>query len=373
VRSYALFGLALAACSASRGVPSAAPEPTAAPASSGAVTATPVANAQAQAPTPSAKARERAREVGALDASLKDKLHALRADPPPRAITRQRHYFTSNENQHYLLRDVLADLGGIHMGVGAEQNYLYAGWARSEVVICLDFDQWIAELHWVYGILFEHASSPEELIALWAYREQKRVRGWIQERWPEQKDHWRKLRAFGEARADVEQRLMRLAARHQRLKVASFLTDQGQFDWVRELWRTGRVMPVRGDLTQGTAVKDVAAFARAAGLSLRSLYLSNAEDYFSYDAGHFRDNMLALPFDQRSVIVRTKPYDGHYYEYIYQPGLKFHAWLKSGRVATMCELARFSRRAQGASQHKDLYTLLAPPSQKEPERRHRCE
>ena len=81
----------------------------------------------------------------------------------------------------------------------------------------------------------------------------------------------------------VKQRLERLRKRHQRLGVASFLTDNDQYRHVRKLWELDRVRPVRGDLTQDKALTDVAAFARAAKLPVRSIYLSNAEDYFSYE------------------------------------------------------------------------------------------
>ena len=156
----------------------------------------------------------------------------------------------------------------------------------------------------------------------------------------------------------MKKRLTALRTRFEKAKIASFLTDQSQYEWLRKLWRDGRVRAVRGDLTQSRALADLAAFAKQSGLPVRVVYLSNAEDYFSFSTRHYRANMLAQPFDDKSVILRTRPYKGSEYEYVVQPALSFQAWLKEGKVASMCELVRY---AEPTAKGSDLFTLSAKP------------
>ena len=332
-----------------------------APTSTGAAArSTPAPTADAQpAATPSEP--EAPQALAPLPFELRQQLLAIRADPPPRSITRGRHYFVSNENQHHLVHRVITERGGIQIGVGTEQNYLLAGWAKPEILILMDFDEWVVDLNRVYGVLFEHAQTPDDFMVLWSFAKRRQVIQWIKQRWPEQKAHWKKVRAFNHGQADVAHRLQRLRRRHQSRGIPSFVDDPVQYDTVASLWRQGRVLSVRGDLTQDRTLKDIADFAQAASIPVRLLYLSNAEDYFKYSAGSFRANMLALPYDERSMVLHTKPYDGSYYRYVYQSGSNYQAWLRSGKVETWCDLFAYSALAGEGEAEKDLYRIAVAP------------
>ena len=304
------------------------------------------------------------RALTRLPPDLRRELEAVRPDPPPRSTTRNRHYFTSNENQHHLWRSAVDGIGGVQIGVGTDQNYLLAGWARPEILILLDYDQWVVDLNRVYGLLFEQSADPESFVDAWAYRSRSRVRGWIEERWPERKDQLRMLRAFEAARGEVHGRLERLRRRHEKLGIASFLDDTEQYAWVAGLWRFGRVLTVRGNLVEKTTLADVARFSRRAELPVRILYLSNAEDYFDYATGNYRDNVLGLPVDERSLVLHTKPRDGDFYRYLVTPAATYRAWLESGRAGSFCELFAYAEPAGGSD--PDLYRLEAAPDSAEP-------
>jgi hypothetical protein len=78
------------------------------------------------------------------------------------------------------------------------------------------------------------------------------------------------------------------------------------------------------------------------------LYLSNAEQYWKYGAA-FRDNVAALPFDERSVVLRTissRKANGDY-RYNVHAGLDFQAQLKvpeNRQVYQFVELRRIGGR-----------------------------
>ncbi|HMS02538.1 MAG TPA: hypothetical protein PKE51_06170 [Gemmatimonadaceae bacterium] len=87
----------------------------------------------------------------------------------------------------------------------------------------------------------------------------------------------------------------------------SYLADEASFQYVKELQRRHRVIPVVGDLAGPHAMRAVARELVARGITVQVLYTSNAEDYVLRDGGFARyvDNVRALPVDDRSVIVRS--------------------------------------------------------------------
>ena len=83
-------------------------------------------------------------------------------------------------------------------------------------------------------------------------------------------------------------------------------------------------------------MKQVAAAAKKVGLTVRTLYLSNAEQYFKFTP-QYRENMLSIPFDEQSKVIRTAgtkkswTADG-VYEYVVQTGDNFRAWISHKRT-----------------------------------------
>lgn len=275
-----------------------------------------------------------------LPAELREALASVRPDPAPASITRGRHYFISNENYHYLWREPIEGVGGIQIGVGGEQNYQYAGWARPEVLVLLDFDEWIVDLHRMYRLFFLHSKDADELVALWSWGKRKTVNQLFEERWPDRKERQRKVRVFEAAHAEVHARLRKLKERYHYRKIPSFLTDPQQFEHIKTLFEQDRVLMVRGDLTKDRAVSDVGAFAKKAKLPVRVLYLSNAEEYFDYAGNHFVENVRSLPMDERSVVLHSRSYYAYDYRFVYQGGPNFLAWISSGEVKNWKGLAK---------------------------------
>lgn len=283
---------------------------------------------------------------------------ALEADPaPPESLTRGNHYVVSNENRLELFKDALEGRGGAYIGVGTDQNYLLGAWAGAEVLILLDFDQMVVDIHSIYRLMFAKAETPQELIGWWAKGKKKDVHALLDEGLSgDALQRAKEAYAFG--RKWIEWRLKRVAKRLARLKIASFLTDQGQYDHIRRLYATNRVFAVRGDLTKATAMGSVARAAKAAGVPLRTIYLSNAEQYFKYDK-QYTANMLAMPTDERSVIVRTIPDGNKGYYYLVQEAANFRRWLESGQAASVFTLYR--KRKANPKNRERLFTIDKEP------------
>ena len=99
--------------------------------------------------------------------------------------------------------------------------------------------------------------------------------------------------------------------------------------------------------------------------AVRVLYLSNAERYFQYTAA-FRASVKALPFDDRSVVLRTmglgsdKTVDPYFY--VVQPGRNFQAWLEEPKVYGV---SHFNKRLEPLEK-RFLYAIKASPGDPPP-------
>ncbi|MCP4599687.1 MAG: hypothetical protein GY847_03970 [Proteobacteria bacterium] len=297
---------------------------------------------------------------------------AIRADPRPEKLTRGSHYWISDEKRHDLFKEAITDKGGVFIGLGTDQNYLMAGWSRPEILVPLDFDQMVVYLHYAFRVVFLNAKTPKEFINSWSDDRFKKTKQLIQDAYADKDSKFLKgvLHAFKKGRRLVYPRLKRVLRSYRRLKIPTYLNDEAQYRFVVQLFETNRVFPVRGDLTASKTVKDVAKAASNIGLPVRTMYLSNAEQYFKYSTD-FRENMFALPFDEQSVVIRTvgkrTPWsaDG-LYEYVVQSGENFHLWLKYPKTYTVWTMvnARKVDKRTGGSEITRLPPTLDEKNQK---------
>jgi hypothetical protein len=276
-------------------------------------------------------------ELEPLSVEERAALQAVRADPPPAALSRGLHFIISDEKRHDHFRSAIQDAGGVYLGVGTDQNYTLAGWARPELMVLFDFDQLVVDLHQLYRLVFLAAETPEEFRRLWSFREARRLRALVQESFARPQERVGPLQALAHVRATVAKNLDDLEARYRQLEVPFFMSDPAQYAHLRRLFQQGRVLLVRGDLTAGRTLADLAAVLRRQARVVRVLYLSNAEQYFPYDR-QVRANLLGLPYDARSWILRTRPF-GFEYNYLVQRPENLRAWLEDRRTANVRHMA----------------------------------
>lgn len=295
---------------------------------------------------------------------------AIRSDPAPAELVHDSHYWISNEHSHFVWHAGLQGLGGAFLGVGTDQNYLLAGWARSELLLLVDFDAAIVELHHAYRVAFETCETPAEFMRMWTKAGADVHTARIVEAYPEAETQALVLRAQKRARTIVHARLRKTLALYAARGISTYLDDQAQYDHLRQLWRDGRVYPIRGDLTGDATIVDAGAALKATGLPLKVLYLSNAEQYFDYGPS-FRRNIIALPMDERSQVLRTLGWRGHgfvegeQYHYSTQSGANFAAWMRSSRVLSAGRMLAHKRKTPTAG--VSVIEAAPPPAKVPPE------
>jgi len=90
-------------------------------------------------------------------------------------------------------------------------------------------------------------------------------------------------------------------------KMGSFLSTAEDYDFVRELHRKNRIIPVVGDFAGSKALAAVANYLRENGYTVSAFYTSNVEQYLYGDRvfGAFTENVRRLPTDDKSVFIRA--------------------------------------------------------------------
>ncbi len=266
-------------------------------------------------------------------AGLTDVL-ALTSDPPPTGITNDTHYLVSNERRLDLFASSIEPRGGVYVGVGAGQNYVLAGWARPEYMVLVDFDQDVVDLHHLYAMFLAYAPDAKAFEDLWSDSGSAQVHRWLPVAVRNDARATRLLALYDRARPEVAERIRIM---HGKLAEAGedwYLTDAEAYDHLADLARRDRIVAKRGDFTQPGVLRELGDALRAASASVGVLYLSNIEQYFMYGKD-YRANVLGLPLDRHTAVLRTLPGRPAGFEYITQRGDQLHAWMRRKRTTSV--------------------------------------
>lgn len=236
--------------------------------------------------------------------------------------------------------------GGAFLGVGTDLNYTLSGWARAELVVIVDFDQAVIDLHRAYLGVLEHCETPAEFVAAWCAAERDATTELLRRRWADDPRRADIVRAFRTAQPMVTNRLGVVRRGLRAHALGSFTDDAAEYAHVRTLANNHRIVVVRGDYGGETTLLAVGAALRSARLQLGVVYLSNVEQYLDYTPS-FRRNFLALDLDRAAVVLRTMSRrvlghaPGERYHYNVQPAAAFADWLRDGDVPRLRDLLRF--------------------------------
>ncbi len=238
--------------------------------------------------------------VAALSDSERQVFEALPEEKPYNVHI---HFLRSNERRHDVFFPALRHLGGGYIGVGADQNYTLAAVAKSEILWLIDIDGDVVQLHKVYGALIPAAATPDELLALFTVGKTTQAKAALAARWPEAeaKALWT---IFLRYRGMLAAHLRTERGIRQKGRAVTWLSDPELYRHVRALMQARRVFSRVGDLHGETTLIAIGAAARRTGHLVRTVYLSNVEQWFRYSA-QFRRNLSGLPRDDKTVVLRT--------------------------------------------------------------------
>lgn len=284
--------------------------------------------------------------LGPLPAEVATRFAELPRDPKPDSLIRNSHYWISNENNQHLWYDHVKDLGGAYLGVGTDQNYLLAGWAQSDLIVVVDFDIYIADLHRVYAVFFAEADTIDEFMSWWSVDREEEGLALLEANYADRPDYDRIRKAYTTARQLVSARLRNVRKAYEKRGIPTFVSDEDQYKHIRTLSRNGRIYAVRGDFTANETMVAVADAMKDSGFAFNVIYLSNVEQYIDYGP-EFRRNLSRQPVADNGVVIRTLGWrafgfaEGEEYHYNVQVAPKFGQWLTQSRVKNLPNMLHF--------------------------------
>ena len=157
--------------------------------------------------------------------------------------------------------------------------------------------------------------------------------------------------------------------KEKNLGVPTFLTDESQYQRIRQLWLNHRVFPICGDLTGNKAMLDIAKALNDSGLKMTILYPSNAEHYFAYGP-EYRRNIINMPFADNSLILRTRQMrslglaEEEDYHYNMQTGANFIKWLQTTNIKDQHSMLK--KRSKTETTGLSVLDYEPEPSKKAP-------
>ncbi|MCB1178643.1 MAG: hypothetical protein KDK36_13745, partial [Leptospiraceae bacterium] len=214
-------------------------------------------------------------------------------------------YVKPNEARNYLFADYVKNLRGGYVGVAADANYSYIAQARSEWVWLMDFDFVIFNLHRIIKVFVLESETPGEFIEKFNPKNKPSSMALIEKVYRDHPD-------FSIMKTKVMDRYGASLYEHYK-SISKPSKENGEFGWLRNpkaysyirmLHRKGRISIHGGDLLKDKTLFSIGESAKKLGVKIRIFYPSNAEEFWAFNE-NFKRNVLNLPFDEASVVLRT--------------------------------------------------------------------
>lgn len=270
------------------------------------------------------------------------------------------HFLTCDELNLHLFEPALRNAGGAYVGVGTDQAYIFMGWARPELGWMIDYDPLVIQIHGLYRIFFIAADTPEKFKHFWTDEGAAEARQVIRDQLSFGPARESALALFAQHRALVNRRLNQSINLMRKSGTRFYLNDQDDYAHVRAMIMTGRARAQQANLLGNNGINEIGNASRTMGVPIRTLYLSNVEDYWSYGSAYVA-NLRTLNFDESTVILRTvaSKHSNGDYRYVLQKGLNLLKWLDSGQVKRIRDM--FPRGAVRDREQVQLITIEHEP------------
>jgi hypothetical protein len=210
----------------------------------------------------------------------------------------------SNEPALDLWFPYIDGIGGGYFGIGADQNYTMLARARSELAWLMDYDIVVVQVHRIYRAFVLASGSPAEFVARWDDGAKEDSLALIDSALAGDPELEALKRVYKSTQPQLTEYFDSCLTRRRSRYPTGWLSDPALYRYVKDMMAAGRIRFLRGDLLGPTTVLGIADAARKLGVPIRVVYLSNAEEWFPFNA-QYRANLGALPGDEPSVALRT--------------------------------------------------------------------
>lgn len=215
------------------------------------------------------------------------------------------HYIYPNEDRAPITYPYIENRGGALLGVGSDQNYTFAAIARSELVFLMDYDAIVVHIHRVNQALIKHADSPDAFVALWDPANRDQALEIIGKEWegdPMGPTYQRTLRSLNRIMHNHYTR----TRQPSESGATSWLRDAEAYTYVRELWKGGRIVSLKGDMLGPNAMQGVGKALHELKVPMRIYYTSNAPNAWGGEmTASYKRNVRSFPMDEQSVVLQA--------------------------------------------------------------------
>lgn len=253
----------------------------------------------------------------------------------------------TNEDRLEIFEPHIRGIGGGYIGVGSIQNFTLAAWAKSEYIWLMDFTRVVVATNKVHVAFLKRLATPQEHRTMWDKKKSAAAADKIIEEEfagspeiPFIKQSYRKASPYLMTTFGFLDKLTK------KRPYKFWLNDQEQYDYLKKLALENRIRPLKGNLNGDITVLGIGEAARKMGVSMRILYLSNAEEYFRGYKKSFKRSFRNLPVDEKSLVLRTISFnkgkfhwaeDSHLstdrgFHYSIQPAQHFQEQLKLEKI-----------------------------------------
>ncbi len=273
------------------------------------------------------------------------------------------HYVQSNERRHDVWFPYVEGIGGAFIGVGPDQCYTVAAAQGAELMFILDIDHMVVDVHNNYGVLLGVSETPEQLHQRFDESEQDATIALLEEAYADADAKTRRLRlqTYRASRETIFRHLKHVIERNQGDTQTSWLSNPDYFEHIRTLYRNGRVRVMDGDLTGADTMTSIGVAATKLQVPIRVLYLSNAEEYYTYSKQYVA-NVTGLPGDAESLVLRTiynKQWEhaDSLWNYQVQPLASYKALLSEDKVRSRNAMFRAAEKHKALERTTDVSGL----------------
>jgi hypothetical protein len=213
-------------------------------------------------------------------------------------------YIKPNEARNYLFAPYIKNIGGGYIGVAADANYTFLTYARSEFVWLMDFNINIVNLHKINKVFILESESVQDFLSKWSSKN-KNLSIKLLEISLSNSSEWKNIKNFFEVnQPGLYDYYLAMSQPERAMKDFGWLRNSNHYLFLRKLHQNNRISIIEGDLLKEKSLYNIGAIAKKLKIPIRVFYPSNAEEFWKFSKNYKR-NILNLPFDEASVVLRT--------------------------------------------------------------------
>lgn len=260
-------------------------------------------------------------------------------------------YIKTNEPRQSLWTPFIANLGGGYTGVGIDQNYSLMAVQKAEWGWLFDYDPTVVRLHHALRALILDAPDRASFLTRFDDANQDASLAVIAAAYADDREQAAYREVYAVSRTSLG-RYYRKQLRGERDDPGyGWLATEDAYAYVRAMFQQDRIVLLKGDMLAKDTMQGIARAARTAGVIMRVYYPSNAPEFWPLSQ-QYKDNVTALPFDDRSVVLQTfsrlapgfgEKKTGHWH-YNVQAGLQQQELMRRRGVGSLPQLVNLRNK-----------------------------